>query len=88
MAAETELAVLKRRVAELEGEVTGEKTVTRHILQKVSENTDLLLEIRRELGKIGDRSAIQGAQLEAFGPKLTGIVADAMRESWKERDGD
>ena len=84
MDVETEIAELKRRVAELEGETTGEKAVTRHILEKLSENTDLLLAIRRDLAKTGDRVAVQGAQLDALGPKLTGIVSDAMREVLRE----
>jgi hypothetical protein len=34
--AQSEVSVLKRRLAELEGEVAGEKQVSRHILSKVS----------------------------------------------------
>ena len=83
---EAELAQLRRKVAELEGEVAGEKKVTRHILEKLSDNTNLLLEIKRDLAKLSDNVAIQGAQLEAIGPKLSGIVADAMREALKNRD--
>jgi hypothetical protein len=86
MAEITEIAALKRRIAELEGEVGGEKQVTRHILEKVSDNTDLLLEIKRDLAKLSDRVAIQSANLEAIGPRLAGIVADAMRESYKRQE--
>ena len=40
---------LERRLTELEGEVAGEKIVTRHILEQLRVNTDVLLEMRREM---------------------------------------
>jgi enhancing lycopene biosynthesis protein 2 len=55
MAEDTELATLNRRVAVLEEDVKGEKEVSRHILRKVTENENLLLETRRELrGEIAE----------------------------------
>jgi hypothetical protein len=85
-------AALQRRMTELEGEVLGEKIVTRHVLEQMRANTDLLLEIRRELttlnqkvDKIGDRVALQGAQLTSFETKFAGLAADALREVLKSR---
>jgi hypothetical protein len=75
----SELATLKRRVAELEGEVKGEK-VSRHILRKADDNEGLLLEVRRDVGKIGDDLALVRAQFTSFQEKLPGIVSDALRE--------
>ena len=86
---------LAGRVVELEGEVKGEKLVTRHILDQLRQNTDILLELRRELtglhqkiDKVGDAVAIQSAQLAALEPKLGGIVSDAMRAVLRQRSQD
>jgi hypothetical protein len=49
MAEESELATLNRRVAVLEEDAKGEKDILRHILRKVTDNENLLLETRREL---------------------------------------
>jgi hypothetical protein len=55
MAEDTELATLNRCVAVLEEDVKGEKEISRHILRKVTENENLLLETRRELrGEIAE----------------------------------
>ena len=86
---------MKRRVVELEGEVAGEKIVTRHILEQLRQNTEILLELRKEitslhqkLDKLGDRTAITDAKVIALEAKLPGIVADAMREVFQERSGE
>lgn len=109
--ADTELAALKRKVTEIEGEISGEKIVTRHILEQLRANTEILLEMRKEMGqfrldvaeeftsvhgelsslrqyaaRLGDQVAIDSAQLEAIGPKLSGLVADALRDAWKTRE--
>lgn len=77
---DAEVSLLKRRLSELEGEVRGEKDVSRHILRKVGENENLLLEMRRELSRLGDNVALLRAEFTGFQEKLPGIVSDAMRE--------
>jgi hypothetical protein len=81
---------IARRVTELEGEVGGEKVVTRHILEQLRANTDILLELRKEmtglhqkLDRLGDRAAITEAKVTALETKSPGIVGDAMRETYK-----
>jgi hypothetical protein len=55
MAEESELATLNRRVTVLEEDARGEKDVLRHILRKVNDNENLLLETRGELrGEIAE----------------------------------
>ena len=90
-----EITAMQRRITELDGEVRGEKQVTRHLLEQLSQNTEILLELRREittmhqkLSKVSDAIAIQGAQLTALEPRLSGIVADSMRAVMRERRED
>lgn len=85
-----ELTALKRRVAELEGEVAGEKVVTRHILEKLNRLTDLVIEtnmkvdgLSGKVDRIASDVALTRAQLIALEPKIAGIVADALRDAWK-----
>lgn len=59
----TELTALRRQ-AELKGEAEGEKILTRHVLDQLRQNTDVVLELQRQLAaqaqkldKIGDAVA-------------------------------
>jgi outer membrane murein-binding lipoprotein Lpp len=87
-----DVQTLARQVKELAGEVDGEKIVTRHILEQLRQNTDILLEFRGELtalhqkvDKIGDAVALLGAQVTSLEPKLSGIVADALRDVLRQK---
>lgn len=51
-------ASLVRRVTELESEVAGEKVVTRHILEQVRANTEILLELKKAI--IGVQGYVHG----------------------------
>ncbi|MGO9486110.1 MAG: hypothetical protein ACLPX9_16255 [Rhodomicrobium sp.] len=42
-------AEIRRRVTLVEEDAAGEKTVSRHILRKVTENEKLLIELRNEV---------------------------------------
>ena len=83
-----DVQTLARQVKELEGEVYGEKAVTRHMLGKLSDHTDLLLDIQKRLAALGDTVAIMNAQFTALEPKLSGIVADAMRDVLRQKAED
>jgi hypothetical protein len=43
---------LARCLTELEAEVSGEKIVTRHILEQLRANTDILLQMQREITQL------------------------------------
>lgn len=83
----TAITNLERRTSALEGEVAGEKIVTRHILEQLRANTEIMLEMRKELAslaqkvdRIGDRVALTEAHLTSLAAKLPTIIADTMRE--------
>jgi hypothetical protein len=77
MADEPELATLNRRVALLEDDAKGEKMVSRHILRKVTETENRLLEVKKEVNDL--RSEILTLRAE-----LPGIVASAVSAILRE----
>jgi|SRR5215469_7596795 len=100
MAEEAELATLNRRVAVLEEDVKGEKEVSRHILRKVTDNENLLLETRKELrgeiaevrGEIGELAKKVSALHDEFvlsrasvADTIAKTVAAVMREELSKR---
>ena len=77
----------------LEQEVEGEKLVTRHILEQTRRNGDDLSTIKTRLdrveGKVGgvDRKVDQlSRKVDNLANSLPRMVADVVREVWRERD--
>jgi uncharacterized protein YoxC len=77
----------------LEQEVEGEKLVTRHILEQTRRNSDDLSAIKTRLdrveGKVDgvDRKVGQlSRKVDNLANNLPRMVADVMREVWRERD--
>jgi uncharacterized protein YoxC len=87
------------RIAALEDEVEGEKTVTRHILAQTRHNGDDLATIKSRLDRVEDRldgldrkvdaldRKVDGIDhgLKSLARSMPGIVAAAMREVERER---
>jgi hypothetical protein len=69
--------VLARRLTELEGEVAGEKVVTRHILDKLRANTDILLQIQRAF--VGLRQDMT-SQIGGLRQEMTGEIGGLRQE--------
>lgn len=86
------------RVGVLEGEVEGEKMVTRHILEQTRRNGDDLAAIKSRLDRVEEK--LDGVDLRSLARKVDGlennvaglrrdlpkIVGDVMREVFRERD--
>lgn len=86
---DTEL--LEKRVSAVEQEVEGEKLVTRHILEQTRRNSDDLAALRADVRGLrrdvdGLRQDLDGLRGEVAGLRrdMPGIVADTMREVFKE----
>ncbi len=84
----------------LEREVEGEKMVTRHILEQTRRNSDDLVAIKTRLDRVEtkvdglerkvdqlDRKVDQlDRKLDDLAKGLPAMVADVVREVWRERD--
>lgn len=80
------------RVGALEGEVDGEKLVTRYILEQTRRNGDDLASIKTRLDRVetrldGVERKVDGVdrKLDGIAKTLPTIVGDAVREALKKR---
>jgi uncharacterized protein YoxC len=73
------------RVGVLEGEVEGEKMVTRHILEQTRRNSDDLAAIKTRLDRVEQK--VDGLQTTVNGlvRELPTIVGEAVRDAMRER---
>ncbi|MFT4078122.1 hypothetical protein [Rhodomicrobium lacus] len=72
---ESDIATLNRRLTLLEEDAKGEKAVSRHILRKVTDNENALLEVKAELGDIRKEVSALRSEIVALRSDLPGIVA-------------
>jgi hypothetical protein len=77
MVEEPELATLNRRVTLVEDDAKGEKLVSRHILRKLTENENLLLDLQKQM------SALQG-EFVTLRADLPGIIASTVSAILRE----
>ena len=77
----TELEELRRRVTLLETEAEGERRVSRHILRKVTENENLLLEVKKEVTEIRNELTLLRADLPSMMATVVGALLREMKES-------
>jgi uncharacterized protein YoxC len=93
MAADVTREEFESRVGILEGEVEGEKLVTRHILEQTRRNADDLAAIKTRLNRVEgkvddvDRKVDQlDRKVDDLTRNLPGMVAEVVREVWRDRD--
>ena len=98
----SEFQHLQARVNVVEGEVEGEKLVTRHILEQTRRNGDDLAAVKARLDRVERKVDGLEQNLGGLGQKVGGleqnlnglrkdlpkIVGDTMREVLRERDGE
>ena len=84
---------LKARVDTAEGEIEGEKLVTRHILEQTRHNGDDLAAIKSRLDRHDQRFDRLERKVDGLERKVDGlvtdlprIVGDVMRDVLRERD--
>jgi len=75
------------RVGVLEREVDGEKMVTRHILEQTRRNGDDLAAVKTRMDRVETRLDRVETKVDTLTRDLPKIVADAMRDVLRERDG-
>jgi len=80
MSVEHDIADLKRRIALLEEDAKAEKMVTRHILRKVTENENILLDVKKEVTELRNDLALLRAD-------MPGIIANVVGALLRERLG-
>src|ERR1700756_3605822 len=99
MPAEVTREEFEARVGVLEREVEGEKMVTRHILEQTRRNSDDLVAIKTRLDRVEskvdgldrkvdqlDRKVDQlDRKFDDLAKNLPGMVAEVIREIWRER---
>ena len=94
MDVETEIAELKRRVAELEGEAKGERQLSRRQFEQIREIRDDLAVLRSHavtvemrLDRIEARIGRLESEFTAFRRELPALIAETMREVLREERG-
>src|SRR5262249_55823926 len=94
MAGDVTRAEFEARMVVLEGEVEGEKMVTRHILDQTRHNSDDLAAIKTRLDRVegtldGVSQDVRGlkATVEGLVRNLPAIVAEAVRSALPRRRG-
>ena len=80
MSAEHDIADLKRRITLLEEDAKGETLVTRHILRKVTENENILLDVKKEVTELRNDLALLRAD-------MPGIIANVVGALLRDRLG-
>jgi len=80
MSFEHDIADLKRRITLLEEDAKAEKMVTRHILRKVTENENILLDVKKEVTELRNDLALLRAD-------MPGIIANVVGALLRERLG-
>jgi hypothetical protein len=77
MADEQELSTLNRRVTLVESDVEGERAVSRHILRKVTDNENAILELSKAVSRVEENLALLRADIPRT---IATTVAAVMRE--------
>jgi hypothetical protein len=80
MSVEQDIADLKRRITLLEEDAKNEKLVTRHILRKVTENENILLDVKKEVTELRNDVALLRAD-------MPGIIANVVGALLRDRPG-
>lgn len=80
MSVEQDIADLKRRITLLEEDAKSEKLVTRHILRKVTENENILLDVKKEVTELRNDLALLRAD-------MPGIIANVVGALLRDRLG-
>jgi hypothetical protein len=80
MSVEHDIADLKRRITLLEEDAKAEKMVTRHILRKVTENENILLDVKKEVTELRNDLALLRAD-------MPGIIANVVGALLRDRLG-
>ncbi len=78
MSVEQDIADLKRRITLLEEDAKGERLVARHTLRKVTENENILLDVKREVTELRNDVALLRAD-------LPGIIANVIGALLRDR---
>jgi uncharacterized protein YoxC len=86
MATEVTREEFEARVGVLEGEVEGEKVVTRHVLEQTRRNGDDLAAIKTRLDRVETNLDKLTQSFDGLRRTLPTIVGDVMREVLSERD--
>jgi len=81
---ESEIATLNRRVTLLEEDAKGEKAVSRHILRKVTDNENAILEVKTELGDLRKEMSALRSEVVALRSDLPGIIATCVTAILRE----
>ena len=80
MSVEQDIADLKRRITILEEDAKREKLVTRHILRKVTENENILLDVKKEVTALRNDLALLRAD-------MPGIIANVVGALFRDQLG-
>jgi uncharacterized protein YoxC len=72
------------RVGVLEGEVEGEKMVTRHILEQTRRNSDDLAAIKTRLDRVEQKVDVLGNTVNGLVRDLPSVVGEAVREAMRD----
>ena len=80
MSVEQDIADLKRRITLLEEDAKGEKLVARHILRKITENENILLDVKKEVTELRNDVALLRAD-------MPGIIANVVGALLRDRLG-
>jgi hypothetical protein len=75
---EQDIADLKRRITLLEEDAKGEKLVARHTLRKVTENENILLDVKKEVTELRNDLALLRAD-------MPGIIANVIGALLRDR---
>jgi hypothetical protein len=80
MSVEQDIADLKRRITLLEEDTKGERLVARHTLRKVTENENILLDVKKEVTELRNDVALLRAD-------MPGIIANVIGALLRDRPG-
>ncbi len=77
MSVEQDIADLKRRITLLEEDAKSEKLVTRHILRKVTENENILLDVKKEVTELRKDVALLRAEIPDI---IANVIGSVLRD--------